>query len=162
VTILDDHTPGIVPPSLPRSVYSIDDIKKAVINSYCMSDVLKLLNLSVHGGNAVTIKRLISINHIDITATKQRNKHRWNKEDIFIKKSPLARSSLRCNVLKWKVLPIYECDICRNNGTHNGSLLSLTVDHIDGISDNNEVSNLRWLCPNCHSQTDNYCGKRPK
>ena len=33
------------------------------------------------------------------------------------------------------------------------------IDHIDGNPRNNVIENLRLLFPNCHSQTDTYCGK---
>lgn len=33
------------------------------------------------------------------------------------------------------------------------------MDHIDGNRQNNNRENLRLLCPNCHSQTETYCGK---
>lgn len=48
------------------------------------------------------------------------------------------------------------CVQCGNNGIHNNSPLVLQLDHIDGDSDNNLPSNLRLLCPNCHSQTSTY------
>ena len=41
----------------------------------------------------------------------------------------------------------------------NGSPITLDVDHIDGIWYNNNVDNLRSLCPNCHSQTSTYKNK---
>ena len=41
----------------------------------------------------------------------------------------------------------------------NGKPLSLQLDHIDGDSDNCVPSNLRLLCPNCHTQTDTYGSK---
>lgn len=34
--------------------------------------------------------------------------------------------------------------------------IPLEVDHIDGDFRNNEIKNLRLLCPNCHSLTSNY------
>jgi hypothetical protein len=41
----------------------------------------------------------------------------------------------------------------------NGKDISLHLDHIDGNSSNHKFENLRLLCPNCHSQTDTYCGR---
>lgn len=37
--------------------------------------------------------------------------------------------------------------------------ISLEVHHIDGDSLNNELDNLKLLCPNCHALTENYRGK---
>lgn len=45
------------------------------------------------------------------------------------------------------------CSECLTTNIWNGKPLTLHVDHIDGNSDNVEISNLRLLCPNCHSQT---------
>jgi len=38
----------------------------------------------------------------------------------------------------------------------NGKSIVLEVDHIDGRHSNNDISNLRLLCPNCHSQPPTY------
>lgn len=40
-----------------------------------------------------------------------------------------------------------------------GNSIPLEVDHIDGNAGNNDFSNLRLLCPNCHSITDTWKGK---
>lgn len=53
----------------------------------------------------------------------------------------------------------YTCGSCGNNGTWMKNKLSLQLHHIDGDRKNNEVKNLVFLCPNCHSQTPNYAGK---
>ncbi len=55
----------------------------------------------------------------------------------------------------------YECKLCKINNWL-GKNLSLHLDHIDGNNSNNDLKNLRFLCPNCHSQTDTYCGKNNK
>jgi hypothetical protein len=50
------------------------------------------------------------------------------------------------------------CEVCGINEWNNKPI-SLQLDHIDGNSHNHILSNLRLICPNCHSQTDTYCGK---
>ncbi len=47
-----------------------------------------------------------------------------------------------CGISEWNELPI-----------------SMQLDHIDGNSHNHKLGNLRMICPNCHSQTETYCGK---
>jgi 5-methylcytosine-specific restriction endonuclease McrA len=53
----------------------------------------------------------------------------------------------------------YTCSRCDNPGEWQGETLSLEVDHIDGNRDNNLPSNLRFLCPNCHSLTPTWRSK---
>ena len=38
-------------------------------------------------------------------------------------------------------------------------LIPLQIHHIDGDCTNNHPDNLKILCPNCHSLTDNYCSR---
>lgn len=54
-----------------------------------------------------------------------------------------------------------ECSICLLN-SWQGKEISLHLDHIDGNPRNNLLENLRLLCPNCHSQTNTYCGRNNK
>jgi hypothetical protein len=53
------------------------------------------------------------------------------------------------------------CEIC-NNSIWLDIPITLEVHHIDGDNKNNELKNLQILCPNCHSQTDNYKAKNIK
>ena len=55
----------------------------------------------------------------------------------------------------------YKCSIC-NLVEWNGKAISLQLDHINGQRKDNRIENLRLLCPNCHSQTDTFCGKNIK
>lgn len=54
-----------------------------------------------------------------------------------------------------------KCTICQIEEWQSKPL-SLHLDHIDGNSDNNFPSNLRLLCPNCHSQTETFSGRNKK
>ena len=54
-----------------------------------------------------------------------------------------------------------KCEICGIN-EWNGKSLSIQLDHIDGDSHNHKLENLKMICPNCHSQTETYCGRNKK
>lgn len=61
-----------------------------------------------------------------------------------IRKYMLSKADYKCSSCGWdKVNPI----------TKN---VPLEIDHIDGNFANNNISNLRVLCPNCHSLTPTY------
>jgi hypothetical protein len=59
----------------------------------------------------------------------------------------------------------YSCSntSCRDFGIVDpivaGVPLGLEIDHLDGNHSNNTFENLRFLCPNCHSQTSTYAGR---
>lgn len=48
------------------------------------------------------------------------------------------------------------CAICGRPPIWEGRILVLHLDHIDGDTENNDLSNLRFVCPNCHTQTATY------
>lgn len=54
------------------------------------------------------------------------------------------------------------CEECGQLPMWNGKSLTLQVDHIDGDNMNQERTNLRLLCPNCHTQTPNFGAKNRK
>ena len=51
----------------------------------------------------------------------------------------------------------YKCKECGISEKWNNKPIILHLDHINGINNDNRLENLRFLCPNCHSQTDTYC-----
>lgn len=55
----------------------------------------------------------------------------------------------------------YKCAIC-GISEWLGNPLSLQLDHINGISNDHRLENLRLVCPNCHSQTETFAGRNVK
>ena len=53
----------------------------------------------------------------------------------------------------------YVCEKCGQDHNWNGKYLQHQLHHIDGNDNNWNWDNLQCLCPNCHTQTDNYANK---
>jgi 5-methylcytosine-specific restriction endonuclease McrA len=51
------------------------------------------------------------------------------------------------------------CAECGLDGEWNGKPLVTQIDHINGDHRDDRPENLRYLCPNCHSQTDTFTGR---
>ena len=51
-----------------------------------------------------------------------------------------------------------KCAICEITDWQ-GKPLTMQLDHINGCSHDHRLENLRFLCANCHTQTDTFCGK---
>lgn len=87
------------------------------------------------------------------------NQNKIDESKLLCENSKHARTVLRRYLIRNSLIP-YKCAIC---GTleWQGKTLSLELDHINGINNDNRLENLRFLCPNCHSQTTTY-GARNK
>jgi hypothetical protein len=68
-----------------------------------------------------------------------------------------TRACVRKIIIKDNLIP-YECSEC-GISEWNDKKLALHLDHINGKNGDHRLENLRFLCPNCHSQTDTYTGK---
>ena len=79
-------------------------------------------------------------------------------EDVFVENSSYARHHIKRRVIE-KSLIKYACSECNLEGNWNNKPLSLQLDHINGVNNDHRISNLRFLCPNCHTQQDTYAAK---
>jgi len=72
------------------------------------------------------------------------NENTGKNQTIWLKRYLIQQSGERCSQCNWAE---------RNPITNN---IMIEIDHIDGDNSNNTISNVRLLCPNCHSLTPTY------
>jgi hypothetical protein len=92
------------------------------------------------------------------------NKSVISDELLFVENSKSTRTTLKKRIISNNILK-YCCSnkACSlfsiENPVWAGQIIVLHLDHINGVRNDNRIENLRFLCPNCHSQTETYCGK---
>lgn len=145
--------------------YTEEMLLDAVAHSTSVAGVLRYLGLPQAGGTHAHISRTIKRFGIDtshfIRYQNGSYRRRLRADEILVRvpygskrtKPPLLRRALH------EIGRPYCCAICGNSGEWLGRSLRLEIDHIDGDYHNNIATNLRYLCPNCHTQTDNYSGR---
>lgn len=143
--------------------YDAENIQKIVAESLNFSEVLRKLNIPKRGNNLKTIKNFIIKNNIEyshFTYEKRYNQSNRSKsiDDYLNNKVQITSYKLKRKLLKEKLLE-YKCSCC-GISEWNGKHIELQLHHIDGNPFNNNLKNLQLLCPNCHSQTDNFSNKK--
>lgn len=86
------------------------------------------------------------------------NESRKSLDDILNNKIIYKTSDLKKRLIE-EGLKENKCEKCGIN-EWNGEELCLELHHIDGNHYNNNLSNLQILCPNCHSQTKSFRGRK--
>jgi len=95
--------------------------------------------------------------NIKYCSHKCHRKFEWDKRKEIIKITGKITSK-RVGIRYLKEIRGNKCEIC-NLKKWNNKDITMVMDHIDGNADNNIVTNLRLICPNCDSQTITYKGR---
>lgn len=148
--------------------YTRELLQEAVAHSTSIAGVMRYLNVVAAGGTHAHLSRRIKKFGIDTShftgSAHQKGQpapNRLTPADILVLRPPgSARSKphLLRRALTEAGMPCI-CAMCGIPPVWNGAPLTLHVDHIDGNYLDSRLENLRFLCPNCHSQTASWAGR---
>jgi hypothetical protein len=147
--------------------WSLEQLKPLIENSNSKAEILEKMGISLSAGNYRTLKRYFEKYGMDNdmfvgNPKRNANKQKYSDSEIFCENSQYNSAHLKGRVLKSGLIE-YKCVGCGNEGEWNGEKLVLQIDHINGVNTDNRIDNLRFMCPNCHSQTSTFSlGTRKK
>lgn len=142
--------------------YTRQELQKIADSCSSRHDILLKMGYSASGGTSkVALKEALLKNNIDVSHFKI-TKSQYQLDEVLIENSRYSnRSKLKERLLKAGLLE-YRCASCGNTGEWNGKPLTLQLEHKNGVSNDNRLENLCFLCPNCHSQTRTYAGRNKR
>jgi len=138
------------------------ELEKACNESKNAAEVLEKFNLKPSSGNYTTLKKYMACYKLTISGfgkfRRSKRKKTYNDSECFKENSTIARHHLKKRIIENELIK-YECHICKLGETWNNKKLVLQLEHLNGINNDNRLENLKFICPNCHSQTETYAAK---
>lgn len=147
--------------------YNEQQLKQAVQDSISIRQALMILGMSPKGGNYQVINKAIKQYNIDTSHFLGCAHNRGKRLNKKTPTSDYLRNKVSINSFRLKKRLLDEgifkplCSSCLRTHWLNKPI-PLELDHKDGDSSNNNLNNLRLLCPNCHAFTPTYRGKNQK
>lgn len=155
---------------LPIQIYSvslndipIERIKRIVAESLSYREVLRNLDYCPRGRAHYIIRDIIETNNISTEhfCHPAKFRARLSDDEFFAQNVRRSGTGLKRRLLRGGYVEEY-CAECSLESMWHGKPLSLQVDHINGDNYDCRLENLRLLCPNCHTQTSTFAGRRFK
>lgn len=144
-----------------------NELVSAVDSGTSFVGILRTIGVYTVGANINTLKRRLrqdSIDHSHIPSSNIGRKFGKpiglaSTESLLVSNSNTGRNVIKRRIISESLLP-YKCKECGLDPIWNAKPLSLVLDHENGIPNDHRLENLRFLCPNCNSQTPTFAGKK--
>ena len=140
--------------------FSKEELIEIVKNSRSFREVAGKLGYAKDGGN--TIKSMHSMCEELNINTSHFVGQSWNKDNYDYNLFTID-SNKKNGISTLKPLMQLRGRKCECCGLTEwlGEPINLEIHHLNGIRTDNRLENLELLCPNCHSYTDNWRGRKP-
>lgn len=147
-----------------RKTYSKEEVLAAHSNAGSIGEFISNLGMKKNGGNFQTGRAILKDHGLeppiyDRGAQLSKARITYSDEEWFVKDAKRSNTASKKRMLGLGYEEKCDDKDCSVGVSWNGKSLVLELDHIDGDMFNNELENLRLLCPNCHSQTDTFCNR---
>lgn len=145
--------------------YSKAEASEAIARSKSWTETLRRLGYCPTGGNPRTLKKYavawgICTEHFDPYAGVMEKIRRPKRplDEVLVEHSTYSRSNLKRRLYE-EGLKRPVCEMCGQREWWRGRHMSMILDHVNGVRDDNRLTNLRIVCPNCAATLDTHCGR---
>ncbi len=144
----------------PRRTWDVDELRKAVAENTNLHDTVLALGLRVAGGNYASVRRwivLLELSTAHWTRRKTPPRPKRPLDEVLVEHSTYNRGPLKRRLYA-EGLKQRKCELCGQGEEWRGRRMSLILDHINGVHDDNRLENLQIVCPNCAATLETHCG----
>lgn len=128
---------------------------------------MRKLGMRPAGGNHALLRKYVDeiwripTDHFDAGASARKTPSVAPRplNEVLVRASSYSRGKLKHRLFE-EGLKERHCEMCGQDERWRGRWMSLILDHVNGVPDDNRLANLRIVCPNCAATLETHCGRK--